>query len=121
MRFLIDECLSVDLVTVAGESGYEARHVAHVGRAGWKDGCAAAGAGGSNAGRTSVGAWLAGSGDVGFGRRVGGVSSVLMSVPPGRFVNGLITSIGAVRSHMLKRLHHSYRSADSRFRARTLD
>ena len=34
MRFLIDECLSVDLVTVAGESGYEARHVAHVG---WKD------------------------------------------------------------------------------------
>jgi predicted nuclease of predicted toxin-antitoxin system len=37
VRFLIDECLSVDLVTVAGESGYEARHVAHVGRAGWKD------------------------------------------------------------------------------------
>ena len=37
MRFLIDECLSVDLVTVAGESGHEARHVAHVGRAGWKD------------------------------------------------------------------------------------
>ena len=37
MRFLIDECLSVDLVTVAGDSGHEARHVAHVGRAGWKD------------------------------------------------------------------------------------
>lgn len=37
MRFLIDECLSVDLVTVAGESGHEAQHVAHVGRAGWKD------------------------------------------------------------------------------------
>ena len=37
MRFLIDECLSVDLVTVAGRSGHEARHVAHVGRAGWKD------------------------------------------------------------------------------------
>ena len=37
MRFLIDECLSVDLVTVAWESGHEARHVAHVGRAGWKD------------------------------------------------------------------------------------
>ena len=37
MRFLIDECLSVDLVIVAGESGHEARHVAHVGRAGWKD------------------------------------------------------------------------------------
>ena len=37
MRFLIDECLSVDLVTVAGQCGHEARHVAHVGRAGWKD------------------------------------------------------------------------------------
>ena len=37
MRFLIDECLSVNLVTVAGESGHEAQHVAHVGRAGWKD------------------------------------------------------------------------------------
>ena len=37
MRFLIDECLSVDLVTVAGQCGHEAQHVAHVGRAGWKD------------------------------------------------------------------------------------
>jgi predicted nuclease of predicted toxin-antitoxin system len=37
VRFLIDECLSVDLVTVAGESGHEAQHLAHVGRAGWKD------------------------------------------------------------------------------------
>ena len=37
MRFLIDECLSVELVTVAGQCGHEARHVAHVGRAGWKD------------------------------------------------------------------------------------
>ena len=37
MRFLIDECLSVDLVAVAGECGHEAQHVAHVGRAGWKD------------------------------------------------------------------------------------
>ena len=37
MRFLIDECLCVDLVTIAGESGHEAQHVAHVGRAGWKD------------------------------------------------------------------------------------
>jgi len=37
VRFLIDECLSVDLVTVAGESGHEAQHVAHVGRAGCKD------------------------------------------------------------------------------------
>jgi len=37
VRFLIDECLSIDLVTVAGHAGHEARHVAHVGRAGWKD------------------------------------------------------------------------------------
>ena len=37
MRFLIDECLSVDLVTVAGVSGHEAQHVAHIGRADWKD------------------------------------------------------------------------------------
>ena len=37
MRFLIDECLTVDLVTVAGQSGHEAQHIAHVGRAGWKD------------------------------------------------------------------------------------
>jgi hypothetical protein len=37
VRFLIDECLSVDLVTVAGECSHEAQHVAHVGRAGWKD------------------------------------------------------------------------------------
>jgi hypothetical protein len=26
VRFLIDECLSVDLVTVAGQSGHEAQH-----------------------------------------------------------------------------------------------
>jgi predicted nuclease of predicted toxin-antitoxin system len=37
VRFLIDECLSVDLVAVAGQCGHEAQHVAHVGRAGWKD------------------------------------------------------------------------------------
>ena len=37
MRFLIDECLSVDLVAVAAQAGHEAHHVAHVGRAGWKD------------------------------------------------------------------------------------
>jgi predicted nuclease of predicted toxin-antitoxin system len=37
MRFLIDECLTVDLVTVAGQAGHEAHHVAHVGKAGWKD------------------------------------------------------------------------------------
>ena len=37
MRFLIDECLSVDLVIVDRETGHEAQHVAHVGRPGWKD------------------------------------------------------------------------------------
>ena len=37
MRFLVDECLTVELVTVATEAGYEAHHVAHVGKAGWKD------------------------------------------------------------------------------------
>jgi len=37
VRFLIDECLSVDLVTVAGHAGHEAQHVARVGKAGWKD------------------------------------------------------------------------------------
>jgi predicted nuclease of predicted toxin-antitoxin system len=37
MRFLIDECLSVDLVSVASRAGHEAQHVARVGKAGWKD------------------------------------------------------------------------------------
>ncbi len=37
MRFLIDECLSVDLVPIARQAGHEAQHVAHVGMAGWKD------------------------------------------------------------------------------------
>jgi predicted nuclease of predicted toxin-antitoxin system len=37
VRFLIDECLTVDLVDAAGQAGHEAHHVAHVGRAGWKD------------------------------------------------------------------------------------
>jgi predicted nuclease of predicted toxin-antitoxin system len=37
MRFLIDECLSTDLVSVARQAGYDAQHVAHVGKAGWKD------------------------------------------------------------------------------------
>ncbi len=37
MRFLIDECLSTSPVTVAGKAGHDARHVAHIGRAGWKD------------------------------------------------------------------------------------
>ena len=37
MRFLIDECLTVDLVAVASEGGHDAQHVAHIGKAGWKD------------------------------------------------------------------------------------
>lgn len=37
MRFLIDECLTLDLVSVGTQAGYEARHVARVGKAGWKD------------------------------------------------------------------------------------
>ena len=37
MRFLIDECLTVQLVVVAGQAGYEAYHAAHVGKAGWRD------------------------------------------------------------------------------------
>jgi len=37
MRFLIDECLIIDLVSVAYQAGHEAQHVAHVGKAGWKD------------------------------------------------------------------------------------
>jgi uncharacterized protein DUF5615 len=37
VRFLIDECLTVDLVTVAGQAGHDAQHVARVGKAGWKD------------------------------------------------------------------------------------
>ena len=37
MRFLIDECLSIDLISVASQAGHEAQHVARVGKAGWKD------------------------------------------------------------------------------------
>jgi predicted nuclease of predicted toxin-antitoxin system len=37
MKFLIDECLSIDLVSVAARAGHEAQHVAHIGKAGWKD------------------------------------------------------------------------------------
>jgi predicted nuclease of predicted toxin-antitoxin system len=37
MRFLVDECLSIDLVTIARRADCEAQHVAHVGKAGWKD------------------------------------------------------------------------------------
>jgi predicted nuclease of predicted toxin-antitoxin system len=37
MKFLIDECLTIDLVLTANQEGYEAQHVARVGKAGWKD------------------------------------------------------------------------------------
>src|ERR1700683_4340414 len=37
MRFLIDECLSIDLMLIANQAGHEAQHIAHVGKAGWKD------------------------------------------------------------------------------------
>jgi predicted nuclease of predicted toxin-antitoxin system len=37
MRFLIDECLSIDLVSIASQAGHEAQHVAQGGKAGWKD------------------------------------------------------------------------------------
>jgi predicted nuclease of predicted toxin-antitoxin system len=37
VRFLIDECLTIELVAVANRAGHEARHVAHIGRRGWKD------------------------------------------------------------------------------------
>jgi predicted nuclease of predicted toxin-antitoxin system len=37
MRFLIDECLSIDLVAIAAQDGHEAQHIARVGKAGWKD------------------------------------------------------------------------------------
>jgi hypothetical protein len=37
MRFLIDECLSIDLISIASQAGHDAQHVARVGKAGWKD------------------------------------------------------------------------------------
>ena len=37
MKFLIDECLSIDLISIASQAGHVAQHVAHVGKAGWKD------------------------------------------------------------------------------------
>jgi predicted nuclease of predicted toxin-antitoxin system len=37
MKFLIDECLSIDLVSTANQAGHEAQHIARVGKAGWKD------------------------------------------------------------------------------------
>lgn len=37
MKFLIDECLSLDLVTAANDAGHEAQHVVRIGKAGWMD------------------------------------------------------------------------------------
>src|SRR5216684_770850 len=37
VRFLIDECLSPRLVAAANRAGFEAHHVAHIGRAAWQD------------------------------------------------------------------------------------
>lgn len=38
VKFLIDECLSLDLVAVACDRGFvESSHVVWVGKAGWKD------------------------------------------------------------------------------------
>jgi predicted nuclease of predicted toxin-antitoxin system len=37
VRFLIDECLTVNLVREAEKAGFEAHHVAHLGKAGSKD------------------------------------------------------------------------------------
>jgi hypothetical protein len=38
VKFLIDECLSLDLVEVAGSRGFvESSHVVWMGKAGWKD------------------------------------------------------------------------------------
>jgi predicted nuclease of predicted toxin-antitoxin system len=37
VRFLIDECLTVELAREAERAGYEAHHVAHLGKASWKD------------------------------------------------------------------------------------
>jgi predicted nuclease of predicted toxin-antitoxin system len=37
VKFLIDECLTVELAREAERAGYEAYHVAHLGKASWKD------------------------------------------------------------------------------------
>lgn len=37
MRFLIDECLHLSLVTVANEAGFEAHHIVHLGLQGKQD------------------------------------------------------------------------------------
>ncbi|HVH81463.1 MAG TPA: DUF5615 family PIN-like protein [Stellaceae bacterium] len=37
MKFLIDECLTIGLAVDAHAAGFEAYHVAHIGKAGWQD------------------------------------------------------------------------------------
>jgi predicted nuclease of predicted toxin-antitoxin system len=37
MKFLIDECLTLELTEEAHRFGFEGYHVAHIGKAGWKD------------------------------------------------------------------------------------
>jgi predicted nuclease of predicted toxin-antitoxin system len=37
VRFLIDECLTVELAVAARAMGHEAHHVAHLGKRGWRD------------------------------------------------------------------------------------
>jgi predicted nuclease of predicted toxin-antitoxin system len=37
VRFLIDECLTVELAREAERVGFEAHHVAHLGKTSWKD------------------------------------------------------------------------------------
>jgi predicted nuclease of predicted toxin-antitoxin system len=37
LRFLIDECLTVELTADAHARGFEAYHVVHVGKSGWSD------------------------------------------------------------------------------------
>ena len=37
MRFLIDECLTIELAREAERAGFEAHHVAHLGKTSWKD------------------------------------------------------------------------------------
>jgi predicted nuclease of predicted toxin-antitoxin system len=37
VRFLIDECLTIELAREAEKAGFEAHHVAHLGKTSWKD------------------------------------------------------------------------------------
>jgi len=37
VRFLIDECLTIRLAREAHRAGFEAHHVAHLGKASWQD------------------------------------------------------------------------------------